>query len=119
MEGEAAQEARQEGPVFELSRLAVDAAEMAAARVENPERSLFESRRVRHRQFFGQDLIRIEINDDAAVGAPVAPAVDHIAAADSRDIAGPALFHTESVQMAAILRRQLADERRFPDGAEA
>src|SRR5690606_16307284 len=55
----------------------------------------------------------------AAVAAAVAPAVHGIAAAHGGDVSGLAVDHRQTIQVAAVLRRQLADEVRFPDRLEA
>ena len=61
----------------------------------------------------------LHVDDDAAVGAPVAPAVDGVGLAHGGDVARHAALHGEPVQMAAVLLDDLRDERRLPQRREA
>ncbi len=56
---------------------------------------------------------------DTAVAPPIAPAIDDIAGADGGDVAWPAVDQCQTIQVAAIFRRQLAEERRPPQRREA
>ena len=62
---------------------------------------------MRHRQIRGYDPAGLDIDDDAAFGTPLAPAVDHVAAADGGDIFGRAVPHREPIQMTTVLGREL------------
>ena len=74
---------------------------------------------MRHRQLLGDNLVRLDVDDDAAVGAAVAPAVDHVRPAYRGRELRQSIDHRQAVHVAAILARQLRDEIRFPNGLEA
>ena len=44
-----------------------------------------DARAVRHRELVGDDAVVAHVDEDAAFVAPVAPAVDHVGAADRGD----------------------------------
>ena len=77
------------------------------------------ARRMRHREPRGDHPAVRNFQDDAAVPPPVAPAVDHVAGADGRDVTRPAVNQGQAVEAAAILGRLLAQKRRPPKGREA
>ena len=56
----------------------LDDAELAGSRIEEPEFAAMHPRRMRHRQAFADDGAGPNVDDDTAVGAPVAPAVGHV-----------------------------------------
>ena len=72
------------------------------------------ARRVRHRQALADDGVAGDVDDDAAIGTAVAPAVDGIRARYRGDVARLAVFHRQPVEMAAILVDQRRDEGRLP-----
>ena len=74
---------------------------------------------MRHRQILRDDSIGRDVDDDSAFVPAFAPAVDHIAAADGRDVFRPAVLHRHAVQMATVLRREPADEAGLPQRLEA
>ena len=51
--------------------------------------------------------------------ATLAPAAQHVGAADGGHVLGQAVLHGQAVQVAAVLGGQLGDELGLPDGAEA
>jgi hypothetical protein len=55
------------------------------------------TRRMRHRQLLGDDLVRLHVDDAAAFGAAVAPAVDDVA---------PERWAWYSVQLRSTKRRR-------------
>ncbi len=118
-ERQAAQIAGTEGRRLEPSRPAIDGAEMAGPRFQQPQPAVVHPRRVRHRQAVGEDFAAGDVDDHAAVVAAIAPAVGDVAAADRGDVAERTVLDGEPVEMAAVLRRQFADERRRPQRAEA
>lgn len=77
-EGEAAREARAKGDVLALSRVSVDADEGAAPGFDEVERIADDTRRMREREAVRHDLIRLDIDDDAALLA-AAPALEAVA----------------------------------------
>jgi hypothetical protein len=82
VEGQAAQKAGAEGERVELRAgggiADLDPAELAGAGVQHPQLAAIEARGVRHGQPAEDDLAGRHVDDDAAVGAPVAPAVDGV-----------------------------------------
>jgi hypothetical protein len=92
----------------------IDGAEFAGAGIQQPKLSVVESRRVRHGKAAGHNLAARHIDHDAAVVAPVAPAVGNIRAAHCSDKRGTSAVHCESVKVAPILRRQRGQEFRSP-----
>jgi hypothetical protein len=114
MEGEAAQEPWTEYARLEGAGGEVDRAEMAGAGVEHPKPAAMPTRRMRHRQSLGDDPVGANFDDRPAFGAPVAPAIDDVAAAHSGDRARFAIEHGHTVQVAAILGGQLGYEGRLP-----
>jgi hypothetical protein len=69
---------------------------------------------MRHGEIFGDGAAVFDIEDDAALVAAFAPAIDHVAPADGGHVFGPPVQHREPVEMAAVLRRELRDEVRPP-----
>src|SRR5262245_25817951 len=92
----------------------IDGAEFAGAGIQQPKLSVVESRRVRHGKAAGHNLAAPHIDHDAAVVAPVAPAVGNIRAAHCSDKRGTGAVHCESVKVAPILRRQRGRNFRPP-----
>jgi hypothetical protein len=119
VEREAAQVAGAEGERHEAAGVEVDMAELAGAGIEQPQPVPVPARRVRHRQAGGDDLAAGDVDDDATVGAMVAPAVDDVGLADRGDVRRSAVLHRQSVEVAAILGREPAEERRAPERLEA
>jgi len=76
------------------------------------------ARAVRHRQALGDDRIALDINDQSAILAMIPPAVDLVGTGGGADIFGFSVDHRQTVEMAAILRDNLADEIGFPDRLE-
>ena len=123
MEGEPAHETRTEcehveGGVIRRTKW-LDPPDLAAARIQNPQFAAIKPRRMRHREPAGDDFARLHVDDDAAVEAAVAPAVDGIGLAHRGDVAGHPLLHGEPVQVAAILLDDLRHEGRLPQRREA
>ena len=110
---------RKPGQKVRGSKLPDPRSMVAGAGIQHPQAAIMEARAVRHGQPLGDDLARRDIDDRAAFGPPVAPAIDDIAPADRRDIGGAAVGHGHAVQMAAILGSEPADEFGRPIGAEA
>ena len=119
MKGEPAQVAGAERHRIEPAGAPVDGAEKPGPRVEQPQPAVVQPGRVRHRQAAGQHLAGGDVDDAAAIVAAVAPAVGDVAAADRGDVARRPVLHRQAVEMAAVLRRQFTDERRFPHRPEA
>src|SRR5690349_15718040 len=119
VEIEAAEKTGAEGAGLEAAGTEFDGAEMTGAGIQHPEAAGMETRAVRHRQPLGDDLAGCDIDDRAALGPPIAPAIDDVAAADGADIGRPAVRHGHAVQVAAVLGSQPADELRPPIGAKA
>ena len=74
---------------------------------------------MRHGEAADDDLAGLHVDHDAAVEAPVAPAVDGVGLAHRGDVAGHAVLHGQPVQMAAVLLDDLGDEGRLPQRREA
>ncbi len=74
---------------------------------------------MRHRQAAQHRLAGGDVDEHAAVGAAVAPAVGHVGIGDQRDVAWPLALERQPVEVAAVLGRELADERRPPQRLEA
>src|SRR5690606_37330388 len=119
MKGKAARKARKKGNALALACLLVHAAERARSGIEHPKRAIMDTGRMRHGKLFRHHAVIAHIHDEAARCAPVPPAGNDIASADRRNIAHLSLGHRESVQMAAILRREARNERRLPEWAKA
>src|SRR3989337_4227849 len=92
---------------------------MPGAGSENPEPAVEPARRMRHRQLLGDDGVAGDVDDAAALGAPVTPSVDDIASARCRDKGGSAVPHRKAIGVAAVLGGELGNERRLPEGTEA
>ena len=76
-------------------------------------------RRVRHRQAAEQHLAGLDLDQDAAVLLVLPPAARRVGLAQGGDEGRPALDQAQPVQVAAVLRGQLGDERRPPARHEA
>lgn len=113
------QEAGTEGQRLKLPARQIDTPEVAGAGIQQPEFAAIDARGVRHRQAGGDDLVRLHINHDAAVPSPIAPTISHVADADCRDVAGLTVLQGQPIQVAAILRCQLAQEGGPPQWCEA
>jgi hypothetical protein len=74
---------------------------------------------VRHGQPREQRLVGRDVHQHAAVGTPVAPAVRHVGIGDQRDVARRPILERKPIEVAAVLRRQPAEERRPPQRPEA
>lgn len=72
-----------------------------------------------HREPAANDLAAHNVDDDAAVTAMVAPTVIGVGIRYRGHEDGFALAHGETVEMAAVLRSQPADEGRLPQRHEA
>ena len=118
VERQPAQEARTERAWREVAACKIDGAEMPGAGIQHPEPVVVPARRMRHREFLGDDRAACNIDHDAALGAPRPPAADHVAAAGGRHPGDFAIPDREAVEMAAILGRQPRDEGRLPEQAE-
>ena len=92
---------------------------MAGAGIVQPEPAPVQPGRVRHRQPRGDHAAFRDLQHDAATLAPVAPAVNHVARTDRGGIARATVRQGQAVEVAAILRGQLAQERRPPERSEA
>ena len=118
-EAQPAQVAGQKQTGTKRAGLQIGIAEFAGAGIVQPQPAAVPARRMRHRQAAQDDRIGRHIDDAAAVAAMVAPAVDRVALGHRRDEIRLAGAHGEPVEMAAVLGRELADEGRPPDRAEA
>ena len=98
--------------------LEIDPAKVTSAGIEHPQLAVVPTRRVRHRQSFADDLVGLHVDHHATVLAAIPPAVDAVALAHRGHVLGLAIDHRQAVQVAPVLRRQLADERRLPDRLE-
>ena len=77
-----------------------------------------DTRRVRHGEALGDNLIAVYINDNTAIMTPVAPAIDNVRSADGTGIARRAIFHRQAIQVTAIFGRQLTDKVWLPNRFE-
>ena len=74
---------------------------------------------MRHGQSAGHHLVALYIHHDAATRTVVAPAVHHIRRTHRRHVSRPAIFHGQSIEVAAVFCGQLAQKRRTPQRLEA
>ena len=108
-----------EGDGLEALRVKVHEAELAGAGVQKPQLAVVHPRRMRHGEPFEHAPVVAGFDEDAAIGALVAPAVRHVGGRDRGDEHRRALPHRHAVQVAAVLRRELGDEGRAPQRLEA
>jgi hypothetical protein len=52
---------------------------------------------VRHGEILGDDAVVLHVDEDAAFMAPLAPAIDHVAAGDRGHVFRRAVLHGEAV----------------------
>ena len=109
-ECESARESRDLGDDAPRASRRIDRAEASFAGFEDPELSVVEARRVGHREAAGDDLVRDDVDDDAAVGFVGAPAFFHVRFAEGRHVADDAVDDGDAVEMAAILGNDFGDE---------
>ena len=64
-------------------------------------------------------MVGADIDDDAAIGAGIAPAVGDVALGTGSDIGDQSVFQGHAVEMAAVFGGELADEGGLPEGCEA
>src|SRR3979411_2470774 len=90
VEGEPAQKAGAERQHAEFGGGATaatfDPAELAGARVQEPEAVAIDPRRMRHRQAADDDLAGLHVDDDTAAGTPATPAIDGVRPAHGGDV---------------------------------
>jgi hypothetical protein len=60
----------------------------------------------------------LHIDDDAAIEAPIAPAIDCVGLTHRGHVTGHAVLHGKAVQMAAILLDDFRDEGRLQIGVK-
>src|SRR5258708_3409974 len=105
VEGEPAQKAGAKGEHVEFGRALahalaaaarLDPAELAGARVQEPEAVAIDPRRMRHRQAADHDLAGLHVDDDTTAGPPVTPAIDGVGPAHGGDVARHARRHGEA-----------------------
>src|SRR5262249_61248050 len=117
-EGQAAQEARVEADVVARTSRGVETAELAGARLQDPEAAAMHARRMRHGESFGDDAIVVDVDDDAAIGAMLAPAIDDVRRRAGGYVANAALLHSKPVEMTPVFRCELRNEFRLPHRVE-
>lgn len=117
--GQPASEALQEAHRLEAAGAELDVAELAGARLHEPEPALMQPRRVRHRETPGHGRAARDVEDDPAAPAMRAPSLGEVAPGDAGDERGMALAHGDPVQVAAVLGRQPVDEGGAPHWPEA
>ncbi len=71
---------------------------------------------MRHRETTAHDLARRDVDHDAAACTMLAPAIGDVGLGNTGDIGWPTVAHGQTVQVAAILRRQPRDEGGFHSG---
>ena len=119
MEGQSARVARDGRDRLAASRSEVDALEPAHAGVEDEQAALVPARRVRHRQSRGHRLTGGHVEHGAAVVAGLAPPTGFVRVSHHGDEGRGPVSHRQAIEVAAVLRRQLGDERRPPARHEA
>ena len=103
---------------FVLAGVQINGAKTAGARFEQPQAAGMPARRMGHRQIAGDDFVRVDVDQDAAALFVFAPAAGRVGFAERRDPLWLAVDDAEAVEMAAVVRRELRDELRPPDGAK-
>ena len=73
---------------------------------------------MRHRQALAHHLVAGDVDHHAAIGPAVTPAIGHIGTRNGGNVARHTAFQRHAVQMTAVFRRQLADERWPPHRPE-
>jgi len=97
----------------------IDRGQTPLAGFQHPQAVLIPARRVRHGQPAQDDLVALNVHEDPAARLVGPPATGGIGLAQSGHVLGPPRRHRQPVQVAAVLRRQRAEERRTPAGIEA
>lgn len=73
---------------------------------------------MRHRQPFEHGVPRRDVDQHAAVAAPVPPAAGHVGRRYAGHVGGLAVLHGQPVQVAAVLGHDVVDELRLPHRQE-
>ena len=119
MEGQSARVARDGRDRLAVSGGQVDALEPTHAGVEDEQVPVVPARRVRHGQSRGHRLTGGHVEHGAAVVAHLAPPTRFIGGCHHGDEGRGSVSHRQAVEVTAVLRGQLGDERRPPARHEA
>src|SRR4029077_21207604 len=88
-------------------------------RLEHPHLVLVPPGRMRHREAAQHRLTALDVDQHSPARLVLPPAAGDVGLAERSDVAGLVVDSAEAVQMAAVLRAELRDERRLPAGNEA
>ena len=97
----------------------IDRPQFAEAGIQDPELVLVPPRRVGHAQAIEQDLVVADVEQQASRRLFFAPPARRIGRAEGGDVCGLAVDDRQSVEVAAVFRGNLRDERGVPLRGEA
>ena len=109
---------RAESNPLEQTRRRIDVPEIPRPRIEQPDFSVVNSGRMRHRESGRHHLIRGDIQHRTTTRAAGPPAIEYVGLAADRHVSRPTVLERQPVEMTAVLGRQFRHKRRRPERLE-